>query len=134
MNELVVAASIVKNDEPALRLEELNVQGIKGQGMQRRQFIHVIRDDKRAVWSQDLGNADSFHAPPFRIPSLMEHTVEELREIADQLRESKQGANRIQELSEASTMLEDAIEQAEQRTLEMRRATVSGPSITVERH
>jgi|TARA_R110000751_G_scaffold20837_2_gene60607 hypothetical protein len=134
MNELVVAASIVKNDEPALRLEELNVQGIKGQGMQRRQFIHVIRDDRRAVWSQDLGNADSFHAPPFRIPSLMEHTVEELREIADQLRESKQGANRIQELSEASTMLEDAIEQAEQRTLEMRRATVSGPSITVERH
>ena len=134
MNELVVAASVVKNDEPALRLEELNVQGIKGQGMQRRQFIHVIRDDKRAIWSEDLGDADSFHAPPFAIPSLMEHTVGELREIADQLRESKQGADRIQELSEASTMLEDAIEQAEQRTLKMHRISVSGPSITVERH
>ena len=134
MSELVVAASIIKNDEPALRLEELNVQGIKGQKMQRRQFIHVIREDKRAIWSEDLGDADSFHAPPFAIPSLMEHTVAELREIADLLRESKQGADRIQELSEASTMLEDAIEQAEQRTLKMHRTSVSGPSITVERH
>ena len=134
MSELVVAASIVKNDEPALRLEELNVQGIKGQGMQRRQFIHVIRDDKRAVWSEDLGDADSFHAPPFAIPSLMEHTVAELREIADQLRESKQGADRIQELSEASTLINDAIDQAEELTLKMRRVSVNGPSITVERN
>ncbi len=64
----------------------------------------------------------------------MEHTVAELREIADQLRESKQGADRIDELNEASTMIKDAIDEAEQRTLEMRRTSVSGPSITVERH
>ena len=134
MSELVVAASVVKNDELALRLEELNVQGIKGQGMQRRQFIHVVRDDKRAIGAQDLGTADSIHAPPFAIPSLMEHTVAELREIADQLRESKQGADRIDELGEASTMIKDAIDEAEERTLRMHRVSVSGPSITVERH
>ena len=64
----------------------------------------------------------------------MEHTVAELREIADQLRESKQGADRIDELNEASTMIKDAIDQAEERTLRMRRTSVSGPSITVERH
>jgi hypothetical protein len=134
MNELVVAASIVSPDEPALRLEELNVQGINGQKMQRRQFIHVIRDDKRAVWSEDLGDADSFFTPPFSIPSLLEHTVAELREIADQLRESKESVNRVDELSEASTLIKDAIDQAEERTLKMRRVSVNGPSITVERN
>ena len=36
MSELVVAASIVSPDEPALKLEELNVQGTKEQGVQRR--------------------------------------------------------------------------------------------------
>jgi hypothetical protein len=134
MSELVVAASIVSPDEPALKLEELNVQGTKEQGMQRRQFIHVIRDDKPAVWSKDLGSADSFTAPQFNVPSFMEHTVAELMEIADQLRDSKQGSSRIMELEEASSLVGDAIEQAEKRTLEMRRISVSGPSITVERH
>ena len=134
MSELVVAASIIKNDEPALRLEELKVQGIKGQKMQRRQFIHVVRNDKRAVWSKDLGDAESFHAPPFSIPSLLEHTVAELREIADQLRESKDSNTRLNELSEASTLINDAIDQAEELTLKMRRVSVNGPSITVERN
>jgi len=133
MSELTAAASIIHKDEAALRLEELNVSGALGQGMRRHQFIHVIRDDERAIWSEDLGPSDSFHSPEFSIPSLMEHTVAELLEMAEKLRNSRDGYNRLVELSESSSLIEDAIQQAEESTLRTRRTSVNGPSITVQR-
>ena len=134
MSELTAAASIIHKDEPAIRLEELNVPGTIGREMRRRQFIHVVRDDERAVWSEDLGPSDSFHSPEFSIPSLMEHTVAELLEMAEKLRNSRAGHDRLVELGESSSLIEDAIQQAEESTLRTRRTSVNGPSITVQRN
>lgn len=90
MTELMPAAIAVLPDEKAYGLSEVNllspwVVGV-GQTMHRYQIIYVNRDDKLAEYREDLGSASGFSAIQFRIPSFWEHTVGELKDIAEDLR------------------------------------------------
>lgn len=81
------ATTYVLTDEKAWNLSEVNLVGGPGEGIRRAQVITVLRDDDLADYFEDMGPADAFTADQFRVPSLWEHTVGELREIAWWLRE-----------------------------------------------
>lgn len=90
MEELMPAAVVVRSDERAYGLSEVNLLGpwVEGEGetMRRYQIIYVNRDDKLAEYREDLGLASSFEGILFRIPSFWEHTVGELKDMALELR------------------------------------------------
>jgi hypothetical protein len=90
VEELMPAAVIVLPDEKAYGLSEVNLLGpfVEGEGqtMRRYQIIYVNRDDKLAEYREDLGLASEFDAILFRVPSFWEHTVGELMDIAQDLR------------------------------------------------
>lgn len=90
MADLMPAAVVVLPDEAAYGLSEVNLLGpwVEGVGetMRRYQIIYVNRDDRLAEYREDLGLASDFDAITFRIPSLWEHTVGELKDIATDLR------------------------------------------------
>lgn len=84
MVNLVPATTYVLGDEKALALAEVNDKS--PDGLHRRyQVIWVVRDDKMTEYREDIGAVTE--QPPFRIPSYMEHTVNELREMANQLKQ-----------------------------------------------
>lgn len=85
-------------DEPCLLLSEQHLQAPGSRGWRRYQILHVMRGDKPAEFRRDMGPASKFkHVDPFRIPGgardadtgryHVEHTVGELIDIADFLRE-----------------------------------------------
>jgi len=91
--ELMVPATVVFADEPAYGLSEVNLlsplsDAIMGGGqtMRRYQIIYVNRNDQLAEYREDLGLASDFKSMQFRIPSFWEHTVGELKEMAETLR------------------------------------------------
>ena len=93
MEELTFPATVVYADELAYGLSEVNllsplsdaIVGV-GQTMRRYQIIYVNRNDRLAEYREDLGLASDFDAIQFRIPSFWEHTVGELKEMAETLR------------------------------------------------
>lgn len=86
----------VTEDEPCLGLYEMNLQSPGSRGFHRYQIIYVMRDDKPAEYRKDLGLAKDFRADQLRILGgakdettgrfWIEHTVGELKEIADMRR------------------------------------------------
>ena len=88
----------VNPDEKAYRLVELVMTPYamsKGRkrfkpktmiGRRRWQVLWVNRDDRLAQHITDMGAASLYDRGPVNIPGLWEHTVAELREIADQWR------------------------------------------------
>jgi len=93
VEELTFPATVVHADELAYGLSEVNllsplsdtIAGV-GQTMRRYQIIYVNRNDRLAEYREDLGLASDFDAIQFRIPSFWEHTVGELKEMAELLR------------------------------------------------
>lgn len=80
---LIQATTYVLGDEKALGLYEMDLMSPMGR-MRRYQIIKVVRNDKEAEYRQDIGEASKEDA--IRIPSYMEHTVNELREMSNQLK------------------------------------------------
>ena len=78
--------SYVLTDEKAMALYELNFKSPDQKERRRYEIIEVIRDGEVAEYRRDLGNAKTFPHDQIRIPSFMEHTVGELREIANSVR------------------------------------------------
>ena len=87
-----------RRDEPCFNLSELNQLGgpANNQQLHRWQIILVVRNDSLAEFRRDLGPAADFTRPEFRIPGGVVvghgrveilHTVQELVEIADHLRD-----------------------------------------------
>lgn len=83
------------SDEPALLLVERNEQSPDFSGFRRYQTIFVARNDKLAKFMADMGPEIGFTSSPFSIPggdpkypaSEWYHTVEELQEFANDMRE-----------------------------------------------
>lgn len=70
--------------EKAIALYEMNL--LSPTGLKRRyEIIWVVRDDKSAEYRRDMGEVTK--QDQIRIPSYMEHTVSELREMANKLRD-----------------------------------------------
>jgi hypothetical protein len=87
MNNLVIVANTVNGDEKAMGLYEIHEQSPNYSGFHRYQIIHVMRDGKIAEFRKDMGLASKYKGvKQLRIPSYMEHTVDELMDLADELR------------------------------------------------
>ncbi len=87
--------NVVTLDEPCLGLFELNYKTPNQKARHRYQIILVMRNDKPAEFRRDLGLTSKFKGKDqFRIPGgiisknkvYIEHTVGELKDIADALR------------------------------------------------
>ena len=86
---LPVADKIFGN-EKAIALFEIHEQSPGNKGFHRYQIIHVPRNGIVCEWRKDMGRADKFKGiSQLRIPSYMEHTVDELKAIATELRTHK---------------------------------------------
>jgi hypothetical protein len=96
--KLLSATIELSLDEPAFQLSEVHLQsGLPGMGWRRYQIIYVVRADRLAEFRLDMGPAENFTAPQFRILGGVQnertgyceilHTVGELRDIADDLRD-----------------------------------------------
>ena len=88
---LIQATTYVLGDEKAIALSEMHKQIPSKPGYRRYQIIKVVRDDKEAIYTEDLGSVNKFKGiAPIYIPSLMEHTVNELRQMANEMRAEQQ--------------------------------------------
>lgn len=80
-------ATTILGDEKAMGLYEIHEQSPNSSGFHRYQIIHVVRDGYIAEFRTDMGLAKNFKGvKQLRIPSYMEHTVDELMGIAEDLR------------------------------------------------
>lgn len=104
-------------------------------GKHRYQILYVNRGDRIAEYHRDLGDAALFESGPFRIPSLWEHTVGELQEIADNVRSRvKEDRSVMAELQGRSTLVRDAAAFFEEVYKRRRgQQSVFGPAIKVQR-
>lgn len=90
MAKIIPATQYILADEKAYWLSEVNKQSPGSKGFRRYQIITVIRDDAQAQYWDDLGPVNNWKGiDQFTIPSLFEHTVAELQEIARQMRSDK---------------------------------------------
>ena len=84
---LVIAANTILGDEKAYGLFEIDEQSPGNRGFHRYQILQVLRDGVIAEFRTDLGLTDNFKGVnQIRIPSFFEHTVDELKDMADYLR------------------------------------------------
>ena len=91
---LELGTSYILDNEPCFNLSELNFTYLKGNPHRYRVYI-VVRNDKLVKYMEDMGAA--IKCDQFRIPGgvkqnghiYIEHTVQELRDMADKLRVSK---------------------------------------------
>jgi len=87
MAELTIVANTVLGNEKAIALVETNQQTPGNHGFHRYQIIYVPRDGRMAEFRKDMGPSDNFTGfNAMNIPSLLEHTVDELMDLADELR------------------------------------------------
>ena len=93
---LLYGTQWITEDEPCMGLYEMNLQSPHSRGFHRYQIIYVMRGDKPAEYRKDMGLAKNFKADQLRVLGgvkddmtgkfYIEHTVGELRYIADQRR------------------------------------------------
>lgn len=98
MNQLLLVATEVSPDEWGLDLSEVNLPPPDSRGRRRYQVVTVPRGERLAEWRRDLGPSSAFAADQFRVPGGVVdeetgrfepvHTVGELWDIADYLREN----------------------------------------------
>ena len=81
----------VKGNEKSWTYLEVHLQSPNSRGMRRYRIIVVNRDGKLAEYREDMGPAKKFKGvKQLNIPSMFEHSVDELRGIADELRNETQ--------------------------------------------
>lgn len=80
---LLLVTDQVDPEERAIAYYEMNLQSPAGE-QRRYEIIKVVRNDREAEYRRDLGKATK--VDQIRIPSYMEHTVNELREMANQIK------------------------------------------------
>lgn len=85
---IVQATTSVRPDEKAWKLAEINNLAPDGKSLRRYRHIWVFRNDNIAEYIEDLGPAKAFKGSEINIPSLGEHTVDELIDMVEHLRES----------------------------------------------
>ena len=88
---ITVATNTILGNEKAIGLVETIQQSPGNKGFHRYQLIYVNRDGKQAEYRRDMGSEKQWKGVKLlNIPGLLEHTVDELINLADELRnESK---------------------------------------------
>ena len=84
---LIQATLSVQGNEKAYGLQEIHLQSPGSRGFHRYRILMVNRDGNLAEYREDMGLASKFKGVrQFNVPSLWEHSVNELLSIADTLR------------------------------------------------
>lgn len=84
---MIVATLHVNGNEKANSLQEIHLQSPFNRGFRRYRIIIVNRNGNLAEYREDMGDAKKFKGvKQFNIPSIFEHTVDELLGYADTLR------------------------------------------------
>ncbi len=84
---IILATLSVTGNEKAYSFKEAHEQSPGSRGFHRYRTIRVNRDGNIAEYREDMGLAKNFKGiRQFNVPSLWEHTVDELLDIADTLR------------------------------------------------
>lgn len=135
---MLPVALIVRRDEPCLLLAELNLKTPDNHGFRRYQVLIVVRDDRPAEFRIDLGPVTT--EEQFRILGCVQsggephievlHTVEELQDIAEYMRDRHSGWTGEIEPRDLVTGYHDYMEQL---PLVLEHVSVSGPLVTVTR-
>ena len=87
---ILPAVDKIFGGEKALALYEIHEQSPGNKGFHRYQIIRVPRNGVVCEWRKDMGSSKNFRGvDQLRIPSLMEHTVDELKAIANQMRNER---------------------------------------------
>jgi hypothetical protein len=87
MSKIYPVATTILGDEEAVGLIEVNEKTPNQREVHRYQLIYVIRDGNVAEFRRDLGRSKKFKGVNYlNIPSYLEHTVDELIGLADELR------------------------------------------------
>lgn len=89
---LEIGTNYILPDEPCFNLSELNL--MSPTGWRRYRIYVVMRNDKLTRYLEDMGASKDFKHDQIRIPGgvidgkkiYIEHTVNELRGIADQMK------------------------------------------------
>ena len=88
VSKLVTSTSYSLPDEKAWAYLEVEEQASDYSGFHRYRVIYLNRDGNDAEYCEDMGKAENFIGAKktIHIPSLWEHTVAELKDLADSLR------------------------------------------------
>jgi len=90
VSNILPIADKIFGGEKAIALYEMHLQSPGSKGFHRYQIIHVPRNGVICEWRKDMGLADDYNGvSQLRIPSYMEHTVDELKAMANELRTHK---------------------------------------------
>lgn len=87
MISLMPATHKVNGDEKVYLLTEINRMCQADGRWHRWQKILVLRDDKLTEFAKDMGLSKKWKTSQISILGLFEHTVDEMMEMANQMRE-----------------------------------------------
>lgn len=124
----------VRENEKAWSLRELNLVRPPGFQRHRYQIITVNRDDALCEWWDDLGPAERFKGQEFDVPSLWEHSVAELRDIAASKRDDTTWVTFMDEQRADSTLIADFLNQVEEHWRVIYNRSVFGPGGHTQRN
>ena len=86
---IIPAVDKIFGGEKAISLFEIHEPSPGWKSYRRYQIIRVPRNGVICEWRKDMGPVENFKGvSQLRIPSFMEHTVDELKEIANTMRTS----------------------------------------------
>ncbi len=84
-------AVVVQGNDKVWDYFETHEQSPDSSGFHRYRIVYVARDGKIAEFRQDMGLASNFKGiQQIHIPSLFEHSMDELLDMADELRNKKE--------------------------------------------
>lgn len=139
MTKLLAATIEVSLDEPAFSLVERNLLSPDSRSLRRYQIILVVRGDRLAEYREDMGPAESFAADELGVTGgvIQEgtgrceivHTVGEVREIADMLRDG-----RLSIEVEPAPLWPRFFDELDVAQRERARISAYGPLVKVERN
>ena len=87
MSKITPITTTVIGDEKAWLYQEVHLQSPQNRGFHRYRRILVNRGGNIAEYSEDMGLVKDFKGvKQINIPSVWEHTVDELLDLADYLR------------------------------------------------
>ena len=125
----------ISPDEKAMSLREQNLVRPPTHQWHRFQIVTVDRGDELAEWWRDLGPSTAFTAPGCEIPSLWEHTVGELWDIAEHHRLQDDYWQKFsEEKASESTLIGDFLEQYEERSKVIKNQSQFGPGVSHQRN
>lgn len=129
--EMLPATTYLLPNEPVWRFEEGERQGVDGKGYYRWQTWLVVRDDRLAMFAENIGPRAAFPKASrgFCIPAMGVHSVAEIRDMAPALREKPADVLDFEANRTGRNFLRNAEETATKRWDARHRRTVLGPRI-----